>query len=530
MPRSVVLVVLLALGGVILLTGCADRPLTVGEARATAQAGGCWPAGVRQPLPPTPPPATATPRLQPPAPPTLTPTGPVAAGATPWVVYPPCPPAPGTPTVPPMPTDTPRPYVPPTPQPAAAITAPHELQDTLGVVREQGLGWAYNPRAQGPVVVWIEWGWRPDQGTDGQIWVASRAAGGTWRDPQRLNPTPVIRTYGGAAVAAAPDGALRVLYGSGDPDPGRGSTIFEVRSDDDGATWSLPRAVGPGAVGALRADHQGGWHAVAIGPVPFDDQLRYGYAPPGGTWTWTPLPGARREGRADLALLELDGRLVRLILTVRQGTPADPQPHLHIYRSVDGMQWERVAPAALLPGAIDNPTVRPQILAVPRGDGLVAAAWSNYGSGMVVASLSTDGGRTFGPSEVIAQHAADRSISPDWPYGIEPSLAYDPESDTLLASWVEVQTDAGPTFPWPVTSYLARRPLDHPLGAPWLEAVTPDTRDRPRRRLDPQRRAYLYARPDGRAAGLIIVDERNYQFRLTYREVWLPELATTAES
>ncbi len=526
MARSVALV-LLVLVSASLLAGCGDAPLTAGQARATAQAGGCWPYGARQPLPPTPRPPTATPRIQPPdLPPTATP----AASATPWVVYPTCTPAPLTPTVTPMPTDTPRPYVPPTPQPAAAITAPHEIQDALGVLREKGLGWAYNPRAQGPVILWIDWGWRPDEGTDGQIWVASRAAGGAWRDPQMLNTAPVIRNYGGAAVAAAPDGSLRVLYGSGEPDPGYVSKLYEVRSDDDGATWSLPREVGQGGVYALRTDSRGGWHAVAVGPLPFSDQLLYGYAPPGGEWTWTPISGARSEYRADLALLELGGRIVRLILTVRAGTQDNPEVHLHIYRSEDGTSWERAGQAPMGPGAIDNPTTRPQLLAVPRGDGLVAAAWSNYGSGMVVGSISTDGGYTFGPSEVIAQHAADRSISPEWDYGIEPSLAYDPESDSLLASWNEVQTDAGETFPWPVKSYLARRPLDQALGQPWLDAVTPDTLDQPRRLLDPQRRTYLYAMPDGNNAGLLIVDERNYQSRLTYREVRLPELATQAES
>lgn len=526
MPRSVVLLLPVVLGAA-LLAGCGAAPLTAGQGRATAEAGGCWPYGVRQPLPPTPGPATATPRIQPPdVPPTATP----AVRATPWTVYPTCTPAPLTPTVTPLPTDTPQPYVPPTPQPAAAITAPQELQDALGVVREKGLGWAYNPRAAGPVIVWIDWGFRPDEGTDGQVWVTSRALGGAWRDPQMLNIAPVIRNYGGAAVAAAPDGSLRVLYGSGEPDPGSVSAIYEVRSDDDGATWSFPRQIGQGGVQALRADRNGGWHALVIGPLPFSDQLSYGYAPPGGEWAWTPIPGATSEYRADLALLELGGRTARLVVAARAGTPGNPEVHLHIYRSENGVAWERAAQGPMAPGAVGDPTTRPQILAVPRGDGLVAAVWSNYGSGMVVGSISTNGGRSFGPSEVIAQHAADASISDEWDYGIEPSVAYDPESDSLLVSWNELQTGEGETFPWPMKSWLARRPVDRPLGAPWLDAVTPDTIEQPRRLLDPQRRTYLFATPDGRNAGLLIVDERNYQSRLTYREVRLPELATQAES
>lgn len=525
MQRSVVLL-LLVLVSASLLAGCGDAPLTAGQARATAQAGGCWPYGARQPLPPTPRPPTATPRIQPPvAPPTAT----AAASATPWVVYPTCTPAPLTPTVTPMPTDTPRPYVPPTPQPAAAITAPTELQDALGVVREKGIAWAYNPRAKSPVIAWIAWGWRADEGTDGQVWVTSRSLSGAWRDPQTVNTAPVIRNYGGIAVAAAPNGQVRLLYASGEPDPGYASKVYEVVSDD-GATWSLPRQVAQGGVQALRADSNGGWHAVIVGPVPFSDQLSYGYAPAGGDWTWTPISGANSEYRADLALLELGGRTTRIIVTARGGTQDNPAVHLHVYRSENGASWERAAQAPMPEAATGNPTVRPQILAVPRGDGLVALVWSNYGSGMVVGSISTDGGRSFGPSEVIAQHAADASISDEWDYGIEPGVAYDPESDVLLASWNEIQTGEGETFPWPIKSYLARRPLDRPLGQPWIDAVTPDTIEQPRRLLDPQRRTYLYATPDGAYAGLLIVDERNYQSRLTYREVRLPELATQAES
>lgn len=528
MPRSVAIVLLVLLGA-ILLPGCGAAPLTPGQARATAEAGGCWPYGARQPLPPTPRLPTATPRIQAPdAAPTATLAA--AASATPWVIYPTCTPAPLTPTVTPEPTDTPRPYVPPTPQPPAAITSPQELQDALGVVREKGLAWAYNSRAHGPVIAWIDWGFRPDGATDGQIWVTSRALGGAWRDPQSVSTAPVIRFYGGIGVAAAPSGELRVLYGSGEPDPGYVSKVYEVTSHDDGATWSLPRQVGRGGIHALRADSKGGWHAVVTSPLPFSDQLVYGYAPAGGDWTWTPINGARSEYRADMALLELGGRITRLIITARAGTPGNSEVHLHIYRSENGTAWERAAQAPMGPGAIDNPTTRPQIIAAPRGDGLVAAAWSNYGSGMVVASISTDGGRSFGPAEVIAQHAADRSISNEWDYGIEPSLAYDPEADTLLASWNEIQTDAGEIFPWPVKSWLARRPLDRPLDQPWIDAVTPDSIDLPRRLLDPQRRTYLYATPDGANAGLVIIDERNYQFRLTYREVHLPELSTQAES
>lgn len=521
--------VLLALVCVLALAGCGSAPLTRGQAQATAEAGGCWPYGVRQPLPPTPRPPTATPRIQrPDAPNTATPV----TTATAWAIYPTCTPAPLTPTVTPVPTDTPRPYVPPTPQPPAAISSAHEIQDATGVVKELGLSWAYNPRAQGPVIAWIASGWRPesDWTGDGQIWVTSRGARGGWRDPQTVNTSPVIRNYGALALAAAPSGELRLLYGNGMPDSGMPSPLYEVISTDDGVTWSTPRAITDGSAQALRTDSAGGWHALVIGPQPFYSQLRYGYAPPGSDWRWTDISPARDEYRADLALLELGGRITRMIVATRAGTQTNPEVHLHLYRSEDGVRWDRAAQAEQAAGGVDNPTTRPRIIAVARGDGLVAAAWSNYGSGMVVASISTDGGRSFGPSEVIAQHAANRSISPEWDYGIEPSLAYDPEADALVTSWNEIETGAGEVFPWPVRSYRAWRPLDQPLGQPWLGAVIPDSPDQPHPVLDRQRRTYLYATADGEHAGLIIIDDRNYQWRVSYREVHLPALTTQAES
>ncbi|NNJ12204.1 exo-alpha-sialidase [Chloroflexales bacterium ZM16-3] len=526
--RAKTLLLLLALPGVLLLAGCGGVPLTEGEARATAEVCACWPYGARQPLPATPRPPSATPRLQVPAgTPTATPAPP-AASATPWVVYATCTPAPLTPTVTPMPTATPRPWVAPTPQPPAAISAAQELQDANGVVGERGISWAYNPRADGPVIAWVAFGWRADAGTDGQVWVTSRGAYGAWRQPQSVNVAPVVKNWGGVAVAAAPTGALRLIYATGDPKTV--STVYEVRSDDDGQTWSLPEEIARGGAQALRADSAGGWHALIIGPAPFDSQLSYGYAPANGSWQWTPIPGEARAYRADMALLDMGGQITREIVSVRTGTEDLPRAYAHLYHSDDGQHWAQATQAPLSPLALHYPTIRPQIIAIPRGDGLVAAAWSTYGRGMVVASISTDGGRSFGPEEVIAQHSPDGTISEEFNYGIEPTLAYDPESDALVASWNEIATGAGITYPWPARSFLAWRPLDRPLGQPWLDAVTPDTIAQPRTALDLQRRTFLFATPDGAHAGLIIIDERNYQWRVSTRDVHLPALTTHGES
>lgn len=522
MRRSVRLLLLVLL--LAMLAGCGDASLTSRQAQATAVAGGCWPYGVVQPPPPSPAAATATPRIQPPdAPPPAMPAA--LATATPAVVYPMCTPAPLTPTLTPTPTTPTTPVPAPTAQPPAAISAAHELQDAAGVVSERGLAWAHSPRTNGPVIAWVSFAWRADQETDGLVWVTSRTASGAWHDPQTVNIQPVTSNYGRVALAVAPSGSIRLLYGSGDVGAGITSTIFEVVSDDDGATWSLPRAITDGGIQTLRADYQGGWHALAIGPEPFNAQLRYGYAPAAGTWQWRAIPGASDEYLGDLALLELRGQTARFALTA-QGLGGG---RLDLYRSDDGLTWVRV-PMPQLAGAIDNPTLRPQVLAVPRGDGLVVLSWSNYGSGRVAATVSTDGGLTFGPPEVIALHDASAAISDEWSHGILPSVVYDPEADALAASWVEFAKGSPDTFPFPVQTNLAVRPLDAPLGEPWRFAVTPVTRDEPRTVLDPQRRAYLVATPDGAAAGLLIIDERNYQHRLTYRDIRLSALTTQAES
>jgi|APCry1669189070_1035195.scaffolds.fasta_scaffold11664_1 BNR repeat-like domain len=519
-----VLIGMLLISG--LAAGCGSVPLTTGQAQATAVAGGCWPYGVIQPIPVTPP-IPATPRIPPPVmPPTTMPD----ARVTPWTVSPTCTPAPLTPTVTPVPTRTPRPWVAPTPQPPAAISSAQELQDANGMVRERGIAWAYNPRSAGPVVAWIAYGSRADERSDGQVWVASRGPSGGWRDPQSVTTAVVEKNWGGLGLAAAPDGSLRLLYATGDPKPGMISTIYEVRSADDGVTWSLPQALTRGGVQALRADSRGDWHALIIGPTPFEDQLFSGVAFATGAWQWTPVPGARREYRADLAVLELGGHVTREILTVHQDSPDLPTPHAHLFGSEDGGAWIRATQVPPSAAAIRDPVIRPQILAVPRGNGLVVAAWSNYGRGTVVATISTDGGRTFGPTEVIAQQQPDGGIVPPVSYGTEPSLAYDPEADVLLASWVEVATREGQPSPFPTRSFVAWRPLDHPLGQPWIGAATPDTLDQPRPLLDPQRRAYLFATPDGAHAGLILIDERNFQWRVSVRDVHLPTLTSHAES
>lgn len=503
-PVRVLIVILLVSG---ITAGCGSVPLTTGQARATAVAGGCWPYGVMPPIPATP-----------------------DARVTPETIFPTCTPAPLTPTVTPVPTRTPRPWVPPTPQPPAAISSAQELQDANGIVRERGIAWAYNPRSAGPVVAWIAYGSRADERSDGQVWVASRGPSGAWRDPQSVTTVVVEKDWGGLGLAAAPDGSLRLLYATGDPKPGMISTVYEVRSDDDGVTWSLPQALTQGGVQALRADSTGGWHALLIGPHPFDSQLMYGDAPATGAWQWSPVSGEARAYRADLALREHGGRVTRHIVAVRTGTDDLPLSYVHLYTSDDGTQWTQATQVPPSAAAIRDPVIRPQILAVPRGTGLVVAAWSNYGRGTVVATISTDGGRTFGPTEVIAQQQPDGGIVPPVSYGREPSLAYDPEADVLLASWVEVATREGQPYPWPTRSFVAWRPLDRPLGQPWIGAATPDTLDQPRPLLDPQRRAYLFATPDGAHAGLILIDERNFQWRVSVRDVHLPTLTTHAES
>lgn len=521
-----VVLLLLVLSG---LAACGAP--TLSQARATAVAGGCWPYGVAQPLP------TETPRAQATSPivtvpPTVgpgTPTPTVRPSATPeppLVVYPTCTPAPLTPTLTPEPTSPPPTIPPQTPQrPGSSLGGREEVGDPAGTITLRGMGFAYNPVAEAPVVSYISYGWTNSIYGDGLVWVRAQSASGGWSTAQSVNPKPVTQYYGGARPAVLPDGTIVVAYGQGDPKGD--ASLWLTQSTDLGRTWSAPVSIGrSGGIYDLDVDKDGGLHILISDGAVFDGVSLYGYRAPGSaSWQWS-RPIASSQYIGELALLNVGGALRRVAVI----TAAAPRYDLGMYRSDDGVNWTRIPFEydRLLPGS--NPTVRPTILAIPRGDGLIAVAWSSYGAGGVFATVSQDGGESFGPVERIAQHNASGEIDPEWDYGVQPSLAYDVVSDRLAAVWVEVETGAGEVFPWPTRSYLAVRALDAAPGSDWQYAVTPQNRDQIHPPLVANTRALLFGSEDGRHHWLITLDERNYQFRVNIEPVYLPALLDAGQS
>jgi hypothetical protein len=389
----------------------------------------------------------------------------------------------------------------------------------------RGVSLAYNPKTDAPVVSYISFAWTSQAYRDGLVWLRAQSPSGSWGTAQSVNPSPVTQFYGGARPAVLPDGTIVVAYGQGDPKGD--ASLWLTRSKDLGRRWSAPERIGrSGSIYDLDVDHEGGLHLlISDGSVFYGDAV-YGYLAPGGSsWRWSePIAGSQYIG--EIALLETGAGIRRLVVL---GTER-PGPALTLARSDDGVTWERIPFQydRWLPGSW--PTIRPTIIAIPRGDGLVAVAWSNYGVGAVYATVSTDGGSTFGPAERIAQHAADGQLSPEVDYGQQPSLAYDAVTDQLAAVWVEVETGAGEVFPSPTRSFLAVRRLDAPPGADWEYAVTPENRDTVRPPLVARSRAVLFGTADGRHHWLVTLDERNTQYRVGIEPVNLPALLDAGQS
>lgn len=483
--------------------------MPVSDARATAVAGGCWPYGVGQPGP------TATPLVQPTPDPALPPADPPPA----MVIYPTCVPGPLTPTLTPEPTHPPTPHPLSTQIPAGSVLAGEsEVGDFAGAVDARGLAWAWNPRTNTPVIAFISYASSPNIYGDGQVWVRAMDRNGHWGQAQTLNPAPVTQFYGSVELAVTPDGHAIAVYGTGNPKSD--ATIWVVESEDGGHTWGPSISLGhTGAAYDLKADGEGGLHLLINTPEVFRSSAVYGYRAPGGTsWQWSTIDGAQWY-TGEITVLPVAGGLRRLAVL----TTDRPSARLIIVRSDDGVTWSHVPFQydRWLPES--NPTIRPSIIAVPRGDGLVAVAWSCYGAGGVFATVSQDGGQSFSPAERIGMEATDGAISDDWGYGTHPSLVYDARSDMLVALWVEVQTGSE-IWPAPLRTYLAARSLDATPGDDWMYARTPQNLDSFTPPQISTTRTLLYGSADGWHHMFVSIDERNMQYRVTTQPILISGL------
>ncbi|HEX6293015.1 MAG TPA: sialidase family protein [Herpetosiphonaceae bacterium] len=523
---------LLLLAG--LLAGC-QRPLTEGEARATAVASGCWPYGVPQPQPTPTLAGLPTPTTLPGAAPTVTPTA---------AIYPTCLPIPGTPTVTPVPTLPPTPIPAATPQVPAAIGGPQEIGDVGGLVTAWGrMIWnpvlAAHPQEPTAAIGWISYGSTPDA-LDGQIWVRVQQPSGVWASAQTVNREPVAKFYGGLGLAFTPDGTLHVIYGGGGNGEEGDDQIFVAQSPDLGATWSEPVALPTrGSVRSLTSDESGGLHLLLVMPERDGGDAAYAYLPSlDNDWQVTPYLGGMRQVNGWLSLLEQpDGTLRRVVLL--NGRDDHDFTHLSILWSDDGQRWAR-QPLEMGRFFADEQIVATSLLVVPRGAGLIAAAWAQtpgpgHARGGAFAVLSTDGGTTWSRQEIIAQHYDDGRLFDDdgrgLPGGFEPALVYDATTDRVVASWVEEDiARRGAQYGAHLRTFLASRPLD--ADATWQDAITPDrtTEMPPPLLADWGLRGALWGMPSGRRHWLVTVDERNDQHRVDVRPLRLSALLDAGQS
>jgi hypothetical protein len=486
---------LLLVGLVALLTGCAP-PLSQREARATAEAGGCWPLGVDQPI--TPLPASAVPTV---------------------VAYVACTPLPGTPTATVRPTLTPTAVPPPTPPPAFAKGGLATLGQAPGTatLRSRAVhtpALALHPRDGRAVVAWLSWGAGLDAYA-GDVWVRVQGKNGDWTVAQTANTSPVKSSLGGLGITWTISDELIVAYGDGGWEGS--AALWTATSRDGGETWGASERLGQGQIDDLASDAAGQLHAVVLeGAEVVSGRLRYGVrAAGGGTWRWSSVgPGAAYNAR--LALLPLPGGGLRRFILAADATDST---RLTLWSSDDGERWSGRAMPLGRYLAQEHPTAT-DLLAVPRpgSEGLVAVAWSQPNgpgdvAGGVFATLSLDGGVTWGAEERIAQHRSDGSFGDGnggQIGGFEPSLGYDAGTDRLAVSWVEddlnrAEGRAASSTDRVVRTLLAARELTMEATT-WRFAVTPEGDGDAPPQLTPWGvRGWLAA--GGR--WLVAVDERN---------------------
>lgn len=110
-----------------------------------------------------------------------------------------------------------------------------------------------------------------------------------------------------------------------------------------------------------------------------------------------------------------DGTLRRVVLL--NGRDDHEYTHVTILWSDDGVQWQ-CQPLETGRSFADEQVVATSLLVVPRGEGLIAAAWAQTpgpgnARGGAFAVLSTDGGSSWSREEIIAQHFGDGRLFDD---------------------------------------------------------------------------------------------------------------------
>ena len=517
----------------LLLAGCMP-PLTADQARATAVVGGCWPYGYDQPVTPEPPGPVrnGTPTPVPPA------TVVAYAGCTTLPLTP-------TPTL--RPTRIPVPVPPPTPPPPALLGGLTTIGQHPGLMTPWGRATrspvlAMRPDDGRALVSWLSWGASSDVYA-GDVWVRAQGPARKWLPSVTVNSQQVNSFFGGIGATWTVSDTLVVAYGGGGF---AGDTrIYVASSADGGQLWGSGQPTGlRGRVVGVQSDARGGIYLLALTDGPTDAQSGYPtlayWSPTTPTWRVVSRVLPYWVGGGDLQITGLpDGTtLISTLLTTY-----DPTRRSRVVAAqmiAERGQWavqDLSDPAQLGPGVV----VASSLVAARRPDGSVVlgAAWSQTpgpgpAAGAVQARVSRNGGQTWGPVAIIAQHDTQARFTDDPTQpapvgGFEPAMVYDRATDSLALSWIEddlsrtddrirSQTNRS------VRTLLAvqRLALD---GDGWLFTVLPEqVNGIPPQLTNWGQRGALWGSESGDWQWLTIIDERNRQSQLLTKPITLAAL------
>lgn len=429
------------------LSGCATAP-SYAQVQATAVAGGCWPGNYV-----TPPPVTVTPWGGPFATHTPGPTAVPTAGPSPTVLptttpYPRCAAGPGEPTLIPWPTPVPNPPPYPTMEPRP-WQAGSDMQETLklpGFVLNLDI--ATHPTENWPVVGTAVWSGNDDPD---RIFVnVYHPRTHTWSPARQVDigDSQVGRYTRTVAVGVTGDGAVHAVWGMSDPDfrdnnPPAG--VWASTSTDYGTNWSAPQRIADDCRRANDiATTVDGFLVVMLicHDGPRATQPAMVLRRPDGIWLAPerlPIPTWYfSEGSVVIVGAGADARAVGLLFA---GGSA-PTGFLIERRLAGDEPW------SIRRLAIDAPGLTPGLrmwhvrgLAYTRPESAIQAitfTWTDADARNAVYALTShDGGRSWGPVEVVVSREVNGSeIAFAAP-------AYDPAADRLAVAWTCCGADPG---------------------------------------------------------------------------------------
>lgn len=365
---------------------------------------------------------------------------------------------------------------------------------------------ALHPTEGWAAVVWSNWlGDFPDEAT---VFVKVQK-GTTWGPARGVNTEPVSKGAGSPAIAIDRFGRIHVVY------EGIDTLARYTYSDDRGQTWSQPATIPQpsGMDGALLfqlwIDQDDTPHVLYVGRTGCNECMGYGHGElRGGNWRTETIGQGTKLLYGDITSIKLPNGQIRLIaaLGCRNDCPYGPGVEI-LYRDGQG-GWFVTSPPANQGKRVSPQVIQwvdlVQFLAV-NGQQYVCVAWGQYATSSNQSSCSTDAGASWGETEIIAYYNKTTAIDPTAPTATinpitgeqglgqesgqalhmgayHPELVYDPDTDRLLALWLQMLL-VEPGMPGAlVYSY---RDLDNSTWHPFIDGATEEP---PLRLFDETRR------------------------------------------